>query len=98
MIIRQETASDIDAISEVTIAAFQTLAISQHTEQYIVKALRDADALTVSLVAEFGGQVVGHVAFSPVTSVRRQPELVWPRPHFCLAAIPAPRHWQVPHP
>lgn len=67
MIIRQETASDGDAISEVTIAAFQTLAISQHTEQYIVKALRNADALTVSLVAEFGGQVVGHIAFSPVT-------------------------------
>ncbi len=67
MIIRHETASDIDAISEVTIAAFQTLAISQHTEQFIIQALRDAHALTISLVAEFGGQVVGHIAFSPVT-------------------------------
>lgn len=67
MLIRQETASDIDAISEVTIAAFQMLAISQHTEQFIIKALRDAHALTISLVAEFGGQVVGHIAFSPVS-------------------------------
>jgi len=67
MIIRHETASDIDAISEVTIAAFQTLAISQHTEQFIIHALRQADALTISLVAEFGGQVVGHIAFSPLT-------------------------------
>jgi len=29
--------------------------------------LRAAGALTVSLVAEVGGKVVGHVAFSPVT-------------------------------
>lgn len=67
MIIRNETASDIDAITEVTIAAFKTLAISNHTEQYIIKALRAADALTISLVAEIDGRVVGHVAFSPVT-------------------------------
>ena len=38
MIIRNETISDIEAISKVTIAAFQTLAISNHTEQFI-KAL-----------------------------------------------------------
>jgi putative acetyltransferase len=67
MIIRNETASDIEAISEVTIAAFRNLAISHHTEQFIINALRDANALTVSLVAEVGGQVVGHIAFSPVT-------------------------------
>ena len=28
--------------------------------------MRDADALTISLVAEAGGKVVGHIAFSPV--------------------------------
>ncbi len=47
--------------------AFRTLAISQHTEQFIVRALRAARVLTISLVAESEGQVVGHVAFSPVT-------------------------------
>ena len=67
MIIRNETSSDIEAISKVTIAAFKNLAISNHTEQYIINALRDANALTISLVAEVCGQVVGHIAFSPVT-------------------------------
>lgn len=66
-IIRHETAADIAAIDEVTIAAFQTLAISNHTEQFIIGALRAAGALTLSLVAEVKRQVVGHVAFSPVT-------------------------------
>lgn len=67
MIIRNETVSDIDAITEVTIAAFRTLAISNHTEQFIINSLRVAGALTISLVAEIDGRVVGHVAFSPVT-------------------------------
>lgn len=67
MIIRNETMADIQAISEVTIAAFQTHPISQHTEQFIINALRHAKALTISLVAELGGHVVGHIAFSPVT-------------------------------
>lgn len=67
MIIRDETAADVDAIAEVTIAAFETLEISNHTEQFIVESLRAADALTISLVAEIDGQVVGHIAFSPVT-------------------------------
>jgi putative acetyltransferase len=66
MIIRKETASDIEAITQVTIAAFRTLPISNHTEQFIIKALRAAGALTLSLVAEIEGRVVGHVAFSPV--------------------------------
>ena len=67
MIIRNETGSDMEPISKVTIAAFKSLAISQHTEQFIINALRKANALTVSLVAEIDGQVVGHIAFSPVT-------------------------------
>jgi putative acetyltransferase len=65
--IRDETDADISAITEVTIAAFKTLAISNETEQYIIEALRAAKALTVSLVAEVDGRVVGHIAFSPVT-------------------------------
>lgn len=67
MIIRNETNSDIDAISDITIAAFKTLAISQQTEHFIIKALRKANALTLSLVAEIDGKVAGHVAFSPIT-------------------------------
>lgn len=67
MIIRQETPSDIEAITQVTISAFKTLPISNHTEQFIIQALRNADVLTLSLVAEIDEQVVGHIAFSPVT-------------------------------
>ena len=46
--------------------AFDTLAISNHTEQFIIDALRDANVLSVSLVALSGNRVVGHIAFSPV--------------------------------
>jgi putative acetyltransferase len=67
MIIRNELESDFEAISTVTKAAFENHPHSNHTEQYIVNALRAANALTVSLVAEVGGKVVGHIAFSPVT-------------------------------
>jgi putative acetyltransferase len=66
-VIRPETSSDRRAITEVTVAAFQMLAISRHTEPFIIEALRAANALTVSLVAELDGRVIGHVAFSPVT-------------------------------
>jgi len=65
--IRPEAPADIQAIEDLTIAAFRTLAVSNHTEQFILAALRAAGALTVSLVAEHEGRVVGHVAFSPVT-------------------------------
>ena len=67
MMIRSETNDDIDVITEVTVAAFKTLDISNHTEQFIITALRAAKALTISLVAEMDGHVVGHVAFTPVT-------------------------------
>jgi len=67
MIIRKETAGDIEAITAVTTAAFRTLPVSNQTEQFIIKALREAGVLTISLVAEIDGHVVGHIAFSPVT-------------------------------
>ena len=67
ILIRSETNADVSAINEVTIAAFKTLEISNQTEQFIIKALRAANALTISLVAELEGRIVGHIAFSPVT-------------------------------
>ena len=68
IVIRNETDADVSAITEVTVAAFKTLEISDHTEQFITAALRAANALTVSLVAEVDGRVIGHIAFSPVTT------------------------------
>jgi putative acetyltransferase len=67
IVIRNETDADVSAISDVTVAAFKTLEISNHTEQFIIAALRAANALAVSLVAEMDGRVIGHIAFSPVT-------------------------------
>lgn len=67
IIIRDEVDADVGKITEVTIAAFKTLEISNHTEQFIIEALRATKALTVSLVAEVDGRVIGHIAFSPVT-------------------------------
>lgn len=67
VLIRNETRADARAITDVTVAAFAALPISRHTEQFIIEALRAANALAVSLVAEVDGRVVGHIAFSPVT-------------------------------
>lgn len=67
MIIRNETHADIAAVSDITIAAFKNHPISSQTEQYIVSALRSAQALCLSLVAEVDGRAAGHIAFSPVT-------------------------------
>ncbi len=65
--LRHETPDDIAAIEAVTVAAFANAPHTSHTEQFIVRALRAANELTLSIVAEEHGQVVGHVALSPVT-------------------------------
>jgi len=79
IVIRNENKSDIKATSEITKAAFDTLPISNHTEQFIIDALRDANVLTISLVAVAGKKVVGHIAFSPVTVSDGSPAvgMVW---------------------
>ncbi len=64
--IRPERPGDIAAISRITELAFRFHPHSNQTEQFIIEALRRAGALSVSLVAEVEGEVVGHVAFSPV--------------------------------
>jgi putative acetyltransferase len=64
VIVRPETDRDADAIREVNIVAFQDHPYSRQTEHVIVEALRSAEALEVSLVAECDGEVVGHIAFS----------------------------------
>lgn len=64
--LRDELPSDAGAIDAVTIAAFRHAAHASHTEQFIVRALRDAGQLAVALVAEDGGVIIGHVAVSPV--------------------------------
>ncbi len=66
MQIRPERANDAAAIHALTREAFAGAPHRDGTEQDIIDALRAAGALSVSLVAEEGGALVGHVALSPV--------------------------------
>jgi putative acetyltransferase len=50
-----------------TIAAFRHAAHTSHTEHFIVNALRKSEHLSVSLVADDDGVIIGHAAASPVT-------------------------------
>jgi putative acetyltransferase len=61
--IHSERPGDAAAIHAVHAASFPTDA-----EARLVDLLRFAGRLPVSLVAEIGDEVVGHVAFSPVTA------------------------------
>lgn len=66
MIIRSERPADVPHIRTLTDAAFAGVEHSSQTEGAIVDALRAANALSVSLVAEQDGSIIGHVGFSPV--------------------------------
>lgn len=67
IIIRSEQAHYIEAITQVTYAAFLGKFSDHPTEHLMVNGLREAGMLTLSLVAEVNGKIVGHAAFSPVT-------------------------------
>jgi putative acetyltransferase len=71
MEIRAERPEDIADIRYVTEAAFLPMTYSNHAEADIIDALRAAGALTISLVAIEDEELIGHVAFSPVTIDRR---------------------------
>lgn len=60
--LRAETPDDAVAIRQVHEAAFPG-----PDEAAIVDALRASDALTISLVATVEDQIIGHIAFSPIT-------------------------------
>lgn len=60
--VRAERAADRDAVRTVNESAFETPA-----EAGLVDALREQARPLVSLVAEEGGAVAGHILFSPVT-------------------------------
>ena len=61
--IRCEREGDITAIHELVTSCFPTAA-----EAMLIDLLRSGGNLAVSLVDEREGRIVGHVAFSPVTS------------------------------
>ena len=65
--IRPEDSCDHAEIAVVTNAAFAEVEHSDGSEVQIVDGLRAAGHLALSLVAEDGERIIGHVAVSPVT-------------------------------
>jgi putative acetyltransferase len=65
MMVRRETERDHDAIRRVNLAPFTDHPFSHQTEHLIVDAPRTAGALTLSLVADVGGEVVGLCGSAP---------------------------------
>lgn len=65
--IRPEQSGDEATIHALTKAAFKDMPFSEGDEQHVIDALRKDGDLTLSLVAEDGTRIVGHIAFSPVT-------------------------------
>ena len=61
IVIRPETTEDVDSIRYVNEQAF-----GQEDESKLIEKLRDHGVLTISLVAVQDGEIVGHIAFSPV--------------------------------
>lgn len=86
--LRVEQPADADAIGALITAAFQGHPHSAGTEAAIVRALRAAGALSLSLVAERDARLVGHIAFSPVTIDGR------PGAWFGLGPLAVAPHWQ----
>ncbi len=68
MNIRTEQPADQQAVYDVVKRAFETAAHRDGNEQDLVNALRDSDAFIpeLSLVAEQGGKIVGHILFTKV--------------------------------
>lgn len=87
MWIRAEGAADHAAIRTVLETAFARAPHASGTEARIVDALRAADALTVSMVADLDAAVIGHVAASPVQAEGR--DLGW---HGLGPVAVAPAH------
>ncbi len=66
--IRDEKPDDVIAIHGLTQRAFAPMPYADGDEQELIDTLRDVGALSLSLVAEQDGFVVGQVTFSPAVA------------------------------
>lgn len=82
-IIRPETPADFAAIRYINQEAF-----GQAVEADLIERLRARGQLILSLIAEAGGQLVGHIAFSPV-EVESNPAAVTVVGLAPMAVLPA---------
>lgn len=65
-LIRDQIAADFDAVHRLVIVAFKTQPHASGTEQFLMDALWTTDTVTVALVADDAGAIVGQAAFSKV--------------------------------
>lgn len=86
--IRPEKPSDVSLINQITIDAFSPIAYASHTEHLIIDALRKAEGMTLSLVADINGLMVGHIAFSAITIDGKN------RDWYCLGPISVQPNFQ----
>jgi len=63
--IRPERSGDFEAIGQVIDSAFLGMPYAAGDEAELVEVLRSQNALSVSLVAERDGKIIGQAAFSP---------------------------------
>ena len=72
--IRGEVSSDFETIRSVTEQAFRNVSYASGDEQDIIERLRASGALSVSLVAAVGREIIGHIALSPSSSTDNSQE------------------------
>lgn len=65
--IRFEQPTDVTEIRSLITGAFSPALYYEGAEAAIVDFLREAGEMTLSLVAEVAGEILGHAAFSPVS-------------------------------
>ena len=68
LIIRQEKDSDHQAVFDLIEKAFRMMEKSDHQEHFLVEKLRNSEAFVpeLSLVAEFGGKIIGHILLTKI--------------------------------
>lgn len=65
--IRREQNNDVNAIIDITLKAFGNSKDGGRYEAELINKLRNTNRLSMSLVAIQNDEIVGHIAFSPVT-------------------------------
>ncbi len=92
IVIRNETSADVGTIAEVTIAAFRTLEISNHTEQFTRRQCPHG------ITGRGSGRAFGRTyCVLSRDHFGRHSELVRTRTRFSVAGIPETRHREIPH-
>lgn len=75
--IRTEAPGDLAGIDSMVIRAYKSIPYSDHTEQVMIRRLRESPAYIpqLALIAEAGTEIVGHVMLTRV-SIRNQERVV----------------------